>query len=68
VLKGGLLMFVFSLGMSTLLLLIGFSSGMLAYLPKSGKWMEIIKKIMALAIFGAGVYFIYQAGILAGLY
>lgn len=62
-LTGGLLMFSFSLGLSTMLLVIGFFAGSL--MPKSGEWMVKIKKGLALLIMAAGVYFIYTAGTLA---
>lgn len=62
VITGGLLMFTFSLGMSTLLLALGFSAGFLNYLPKSGYWMVTVKKILALLLIGAGIYFIFMAG------
>lgn len=63
VLTGGLLMFTFSLGLSSMLLVIGFFAGSL--LPKSGAWMVRVKQALALVILGAGVYFIYTAGKLA---
>ena len=63
VLTGGLLMFTFSLGLSTTLLVIGFFAGTL--LPKSGEWMVKVKKGLALLIIAAAVYFIYTAGTLA---
>jgi len=63
VVAGGLLMFTFSLGLSTTLLAIGFFAGTL--MPKSGVWMEKVKRGLALLIIGAGVYFIYNAGTLA---
>ncbi len=65
VVSGGLLMFSFSLGLSTMLLAIGFFTGSLVALPKSGAWMVKIKKALAFLIFAAGVYFIYTAGKLA---
>lgn len=63
VLTGGLLMFTFSLGLSTTLLAIGFFAG--ALLPKSGAWMVKVKKGLALLIIAAAIYFIYTAGTLA---
>lgn len=60
---GGLLMFTFSLGLSSMLLVIGFFAGSL--LPKSGAWMVNVKKGLALLIIAAGIYFIYTAGTLA---
>ncbi len=63
VVTGGLLMFTFSLGLSSMLLAIGFFAGSL--LPKSGAWMVKVKKGLALLILAAGIYFIYTAGTLA---
>lgn len=63
VVTGALLLFTFSLGLSTVLLAIGFFAGSL--MPKSGAWMEKVKKVLAFLILGAGVYFIYTAGKLA---
>jgi len=60
---GGLLMFTFSLGLSSMLLLIGFFAGSL--MPKSGAWMVRVKQGLALLILAAGIYFIYTAGTLA---
>lgn len=65
VIKGGLLMFTFSIGMSTLLLALGFFASTTAHLPKSGKWMIVVKKILAFMLLGAGIYFVYNAGKLA---
>jgi thiol:disulfide interchange protein DsbD len=62
IVSGGLLMFTFSIGMSTLLLAIGFSAGLVNYLPKSGGWMANVKKALALLLIGAGIYFVFMAG------
>ena len=62
---GGLLLFTFSMGMSTTLLFIGFFAGAVTALPKSGAWMVTVKKGLAFLIIGAGVYFIYTAGKMA---
>jgi len=53
------LLFVFSYGMGTLLILAGTFSGILANLPKSGKWMNKIKKFFAwFLLLVAGFYFL----------
>lgn len=65
VVKGGLLMFTFSIGMSTLLLALGFFASAATRLPKSGTWMVMIKKILALILIATGIYFIFSAGKLA---
>ena len=63
VVTGALLLFTFSMGLSTMLLVIGFFAGTL--LPRSGAWMVKVKKGLAILIIGAGIYFIYAAGRLA---
>ena len=55
---GATLLFIFAYGMGLILILSGTFSGILANLPKSGKWMEYIKKVGALVLIGMGVYFI----------
>lgn len=64
VISGGLLMFTFAIGMNTILLAIGFSASLATKLPKSGKWMVIVKKVLALMIISSGIYFIFKAGTL----
>ncbi len=63
VVTGTLLLFTFSMGLSSMLLIIGFFAGSL--MPKSGAWMVKVKKALAFLILGAGIYFIYAAGKLA---
>lgn len=62
VLLGGSMMFAFSIGMTTLLIVIGTFSGMAKSLPKPGKWMVWVKKALALVLFGYGEYFLLKAG------
>ena len=62
IVSGGLLMFTFAIGMNTILLAIGFSASLATHLPKSGKWMVVVKKVLAFAIIGSGIYFIFKAG------
>ena len=57
---GATLLFSFAYGMGLVLILIGIFSGVLTNLPKSGKWMEYMKKIGALVLMAMGVYFIYS--------
>ena len=59
---GVLLLFLFSLGMGTLLLLIGASTGFLARLPKSGPWMIWINRFLGLMMIAAAQYFLIIAG------
>lgn len=56
------LLFVFSLGMGTLPIILGTSTGLLLSMPKSGKWMILVKKIMGWVMIILAEYFIIQAG------
>ena len=62
VLFGTILLFVFSLGMGTLLIVLGSFTGVLTSLPKSGKWMVIIKKGLGWLMLAMAEYFLIQAG------
>lgn len=53
---GALLLFSFAFGMGTLLILAGSFSSILTSLPKTGKWMEIMKKICAIILIAIGIY------------
>ncbi len=59
---GGSVLFAFSIGMTTLLIVIGTFSGIIKSLPKPGRWMIWVKKTMALTLFGLGEYFLLKAG------
>lgn len=59
---GGLLLFVFSLGMGALLLGVGTFSSFLASMPRSGVWMVKIKKTMGLLMLAMAQYFFIKAG------
>ncbi len=56
---GALLLFCFAYGMGAILILAGTFSSFLVNLPKSGNWLNVLKKIMALVLIGTGIYFIY---------
>jgi len=62
VILGGSMMLAFSLGMSTLLIVVGTFSGGIKTLPKPGRWMVWVKKGLALIMFGFGEYFLIKAG------
>ena len=64
-LLGMSLLFVFALGMGTLLIIVGTFAGVIAALPKSGTWMTKIKFISGLILIGAAEYFLYIAGVLS---
>jgi cytochrome c-type biogenesis protein len=62
---GMTLLFVFAVGMGTLLIIVGTFAGVIAALPKSGEWMTKIKFIFGLILIGAAEYFLYTAGVLS---
>jgi cytochrome c-type biogenesis protein len=55
------LLFVFSYGVGASLILVGTFSGLLSRLPKSGRWLEWIKRLSGGILTGAGLYFFYKA-------
>lgn len=55
-------LFVFSLGMTALLIAVGLSSGFLASLPRSGNWMTWIKKAGGVIMLAMAEYYFVQAG------
>ncbi len=55
---GFLMLFVFGLGLSLPLLIIGTFSSSINILPQSGQWMVEIKKIFGWMLFGMGLYFL----------
>jgi thiol:disulfide interchange protein DsbD len=57
-------LFVFSLGMCTLLVIVGLSSGTLAKLPRAGEWMLWVKRLFALIMLGVAEYYLVQMGLL----
>ena len=60
IVQGGLLLFLFGFGQGALILLAGLFTGFLTWLPKSGAWLEKIKKGFALlVIFASALLFIY---------
>jgi len=58
---GATLLLSFAYGMGLLLVLAGTFSSLLVSLPKSGKWMEYVKKAGAIILIVIGAYFIYAA-------
>jgi cytochrome c-type biogenesis protein len=59
---GFLYLFVFSLGMTAILVLVGLFSGTLTALPRSGRWMEWIKKGAGVVLLGMAEYYFIQMG------
>ena len=56
------LMIAFSLGLSTILLLIAFFAGAVKMLPRSGTWMNGVKKASGLVLLAFGAWLFYRAG------
>ena len=59
---GFIYLFVFSFGMTTLLLLTGVSAGFLSRLPRAGGWMVWIKRMFAIVMLAMAEYYFVQAG------
>ena len=61
-LMGFVYLFVFSLGMTALLVAVGVFSGALALLPRSGTWMVWVKRGAAVLMVLMAEYYFVQAG------
>jgi cytochrome c-type biogenesis protein len=59
---GFIYLFVFSLGMCTLLIIVGLFSGTLARLPRAGEWMVWVKRLFALIMLALAEYYLVQMG------
>ena len=59
---GFVYLFVFSLGMCTLLVVVGVSSGTIARLPRAGVWMVWVKRFFALVMIGVAEYYLVKMG------
>jgi len=59
---GFLYLFVFSIGMTALLIAVGLSAGTLAALPRAGRWMSWVKKAAGIIILGMAEYYFVKAG------
>ncbi len=62
ILFGMSLLFIFAYGAGATLIIAGTFSGVLAAFPRSGKWLEIIKKIYGIILIVAGEYFLIESG------
>lgn len=51
------LLFTFAMGLGLIFIVIGLFSSALKMLPKSGKWMDRIKFVLGLGMWGAGLYY-----------
>jgi thiol:disulfide interchange protein DsbD len=61
-LMGFVYLFVFSLGMTLLLVVVGLFSGTLTVLPRSGTWMVWMKRGAAVLMIVMAQYYLVQAG------
>lgn len=61
-LMGFVYLFVFSLGMTALLVVVGLFSGALAALPRSGRWLVWMKRAAAVIMLGVAQYYFVKAG------
>jgi thiol:disulfide interchange protein DsbD len=59
---GFVYLFVFSLGMSTILVAAGISAGALSRLPRAGTWMLWVKKAFAIVMLGVAEYYLIKMG------
>lgn len=59
---GFVYLFVFSLGMTALLVVVGVSSGALSALPRSGTWRVWIKRVGGVILLAMAEYYFIQAG------
>ena len=59
---GFVYLFVFSLGMTALLVAVGLFSGTISRMPRSGKWMVAVKRVAAVIMLGVAQYYFVQAG------
>ena len=59
---GFVYLFVFSMGMTALLIVVGLFSGTLALLPRSGAWMVRVKRVAAVIMLGMAQYYFIKAG------
>lgn len=61
-LLGFIYLFTFSLGMCTLLVIVGVSSGAVSRLPRAGTWMLMVKKVFGLVMLGVAEYYLVKMG------
>ena len=59
---GFIYLFVFSLGMTAVLILVGLSAGSLAALPRAGQWMVVVKRVAAVVMLTMAEYYFVRMG------
>lgn len=62
VVYGGTLLFAFSMGLGILLIVAGTFSGLASALPRPGRWMVVVKKVLGLLMLGLAEYYLIKAG------
>jgi thiol:disulfide interchange protein DsbD len=60
IIYGTTLLFTFACGMGVLLIIVGTFSSIITSLPKSGRWLDYIKKSCAVILICIGAYFVYR--------
>lgn len=58
---GFIYLFVFSLGMTVLLVGVGMSAGLASRLPRPGRWTSWIKRAGGMVLLAMAAYYLYQA-------
>lgn len=53
---GGILLFTYAAGISTIFMILAIFSGLLKKIPRSGNWLFVIKFVIATALFGVVVW------------
>lgn len=59
---GFVYLFIFSLGMSILLVVVGLFSGAIGALPRAGAWMVWVKRAGGILLIGVAEYYLVQLG------
>jgi len=55
-------LFAFSVGMCSLLVAVGLSSGLVSRLPRAGAWMLWVKRGFAVIMIGVAEYYLIEMG------
>jgi thiol:disulfide interchange protein DsbD len=56
------LMFAFAMGIGSILVAIGTFTGLIAHLPRSGRWLVVVRNAFGCLMLLAGEYYLIQAG------
>ena len=59
---GFVYLFVFSLGMTAVLVVVGLSAGSVAALPRAGQWMVVVKRVAAVVMLAMAEYYFVRMG------